>query len=152
PYGAVAPGAEYETVCEDLAARLLEIENPDTGRPAVQWVKRARDIYQGPRLRDLPDLFVEWDHAAPVTTLRSPRIGTVSGSMTAERTGDHWKQGLLLARGPGLGKGSGGSLRTQDVGPTLLDLVGIPRPAGYEGESVLSMLQSPVRSSPVSIS
>jgi predicted AlkP superfamily phosphohydrolase/phosphomutase len=147
PYGAVAAGAEYEATCDDLAARLLELENPDTGRPAVQWVKRAREIYQGPRLRDLPDLFVEWDHATPVTVLRSPRIGTIQGFMAAERTGDHWKQGLLLARGPGLRQGLVGSLRTEDVGPTLLDLLGIPRPAGYEGQSVLPMLRSPVRSS-----
>lgn len=140
PYGAVTPGAEYEAFCEELTARLLELENPDTGRPAVQWVKRAREIYEGPRLGDLPDLFVEWDHATPVTSLRSPRVGTVSGSMTAERTGDHWKQGLLLARGPGLGQGPAGSLRTQDIAPTFLDLLGIPSPAGYEGESVLPML------------
>jgi predicted AlkP superfamily phosphohydrolase/phosphomutase len=144
PHGAVAPGAEYNAVCEDLAARLLELENPDTGRPAVQWVKRARELYEGPRLGDLPDLFVEWDHTSPVTTLRSPRIEMISGSMTAERTGDHWKQGLLLARGPGLGQGAVGSLRTQDVAPTLLDLVGVPSPAGYEGESVHVMLQAPI--------
>ncbi len=148
PYGAVAPGAEYETVCDELAARLLELENPDTGRPAVQWVKRAREIYQGPRLSDLPDLFVEWDHAAPVEALRSPRVGTVRGSGTAERTGDHWKQGLLLARGPELRQGPVGSLRTQDVGPTLLDLLGVPGPAGYEGESVLPMLQTPMQAPP----
>jgi arylsulfatase A-like enzyme len=62
--------------------------------------------------------------------------------MTAERTGDHWKQGLLLARGPGLGQGLAGSLRTQDIAPTFLDLLGTPSPAGYEGESVLPILRA----------
>ncbi len=143
PVGAVEPGAEYEALCEELTARLLELENPATGRPAVQWVRRAREIYQGPRLRDMPDLFVEWDHDTPVDALRSPRIGTVSGPFSADRTGDHWKQGLLLARGPGFNQGLVGSLRTEDVGPTLLELLGIPIPAGYEGQSALTMLRSP---------
>jgi predicted AlkP superfamily phosphohydrolase/phosphomutase len=143
PYGVVEPGADYEALCEELTARLLELENPATGRPAVHWVRRARDIYQGPRLIDMPDLFVEWDHDTPVDALRSPKIGTVTGSFWADRTGDHWKEGLLLARGPGFTPGLAGALRTEDVGPTLLDLVGIPIPAGYEGQSVLTLLRAP---------
>jgi predicted AlkP superfamily phosphohydrolase/phosphomutase len=143
PYGAVAPGAAYEAACQELSARLLELENPETGRPAVQWVRRARDLYEGPKLKDMPDLFVEWDHDSPIGALRSPRIGTVSGILSADRTGDHWKQGLLLARGPELRPGPAGSLRTQDIAPTLLEMLGIPIPAGYEGQSALPMLLSP---------
>lgn len=89
PFCAVAPGAEYEALCEELTARLLELENPETGRVAVQWVQRAQEISQGVRLKDMPDLFVEWNHETTITSLHSPRIGTVSGSLTADRTGDH---------------------------------------------------------------
>src|SRR5581483_2053071 len=50
PFGAVAPGEENERVCQELIDGLLELENPATGAPAVQWVRRARELYQGPRL------------------------------------------------------------------------------------------------------
>jgi len=140
PFGAVAPGSEYEKLCEDLTASLLELENPETGQPVVQWVRRARDLYQGPRLDTLPDLFVEWTHTAPINALRSPRIGTVTGAQASPRTGDHVQHGLLLGRGSLLRHGMVGDMRTQDVAPTLLDLLGVPVPGGYEGRSVLPML------------
>ena len=143
PYGAVASAAEYEAVCQELTAQLLELENPETARSAVQWVRRARHIYRGPRLHHMPDLFVEWDHETPVRALRSPKIGTVNGSLSADLTGDDWKQGLLLARGPGFRPGPTGWIRAQDVAPTLLSLLDSPIPVAYEGQSALTMLRSP---------
>ena len=142
PFGAVAPGAEYEKLCEELTASLLELENPDTGQPAVQWVRRARDLFQGPRLERLPDLFVEWKHEVPITALRSPRFGTVRGVLEAQRTGDHWQQGLLLGRGPRFRTGEIEQLCSEDVAPTLLDLLDVPIPAGYEGRSVVEHLKA----------
>jgi predicted AlkP superfamily phosphohydrolase/phosphomutase len=141
----VAPGAEYDKLCGDLSAALLELENPETGQRAVQWVRRARDLYDGPRFDSLPDLFVEWHHEAPINALRSPRIGTVSGAMTAERSGDHWQQGLLLGQGPLFRHGKIDAIRTQDIAPTLLDLLGVPIPNGYEGRSAVTGLLRPVR-------
>jgi predicted AlkP superfamily phosphohydrolase/phosphomutase len=88
----------------------------------------------------MPDLFVEWDHGAPISALRSARIGTVTGSLEADRTGDHRQQGLLLGRGLAFGPAPPRSMRTQDLAPTLLDFLGVPIPSDYEGESVLSRL------------
>ena len=136
PFGAVAPGAEYESLCEELTARLLELTNPETGQAAVQWVRRARDLYDGPRLQTLPDIFVEWAHHVPINALSSPTIGTVTGALAAERTGDHWAQGLLVGRSPHFCRGEIGEIRTQDLAPTLLDLLGVAIPPGYEGRSV----------------
>jgi predicted AlkP superfamily phosphohydrolase/phosphomutase len=137
-FGVVAPGEEYEKLCDELTTALQELENPDTGRSAVQWVRRARELYQGPRLQDMPDLFIEWDHSAPISALRSERIGMVSGSLVADRTGDHRHRGLLLGRGLRFGPAATSPMRTQDVAPTLLDLLGVPIPSDYEGQSVLS--------------
>jgi predicted AlkP superfamily phosphohydrolase/phosphomutase len=141
PFGAIAPGEEFERVCDELIAGLLELENPDTGERAVQWVRRARDLYRGPRLENLPDLFVEWNHRAPIRALRSPRIGTVTGTLAASRTGDHWQGGLLLARSGDFRRGEMAPLRTQDVAPTLLDLLGVEIPATYEGRSVAASMR-----------
>jgi predicted AlkP superfamily phosphohydrolase/phosphomutase len=135
PFGVVAPGQEYEQLCDELRERLLELQNPATGRPAVQWVRRARELYQGVRLQDMPDLFIEWDHTVPISALESARVGRVTGTLSADRTGDHWQRGLLLGRGPLFPPGETGTIRTQDVAPILLDLLEVPIPANYEGQS-----------------
>jgi len=144
PAGLVEPGSEYESLCRELTESLLALENADTGRRAVQWVKRVETIYQGPRLSEMPDLFVEWDHSAPITTLRSLQIGTVSRVLPAERTGDHWQHGLLLGLGPQFRLGEiKDEVRTQDIAPTILDFFGVPRPAEYEGRSALPSCACP---------
>jgi arylsulfatase A-like enzyme len=43
----------------------------------------------------------------------------------------------LLARGPRFRPGEASPIRTEDVAPTLLELVGVPVPEAYEGESAL---------------
>ncbi len=145
PLGVVAPGLEYETLCEELMAKLLELENSETGKLAVQWVRRARDLYEGARVEEMPDLFVEWDHSAPINALRSSTIGTVNSVLAADRTGDHSAHGLLLGRGPGFRRGEVGQIRMQDVAPTLLELLDLPIPSDYEGRSAAASLRSSAR-------
>ncbi|HWP59943.1 MAG TPA: alkaline phosphatase family protein [Candidatus Acidoferrales bacterium] len=143
PAGKVEPGAEYDELCRELAEALMELQNPATGRKAVQWVARARDLYDGPMLHRLPDLFVEWDHSAPITALSSARIGTVEGVFPGSRTGSHWPHALLLAAGPEFASGEiAAKMRTVDIAPTVLDFFGAPAPRSYEGVSVLPLLAS----------
>jgi predicted AlkP superfamily phosphohydrolase/phosphomutase len=143
PEGLVEPGAEYEALRQEIADALIALENPETGQSAVRWVARVEELYEGPRLRDMPDLFVEWDHSAPIATLCSPRIGRVSGAFSGHRTGDHLSNGLLVGRGPRFRSGEVTELvRTQDIGPTVLDFFGVPSPPGCEGQSAMEFLRS----------
>jgi predicted AlkP superfamily phosphohydrolase/phosphomutase len=142
-HGLVEPGSEYEGLCRAVTDELLALENVDTGRPAVQWVARAADLYPGPRLHLLPDLFVEWDHSAPIRCVRSPRLGTLSVDRPVERTGSHVPGGTLLGLGPTFGSGETPELvRTMDIAPTVLDFLGVARPRRYEGASVLTLLRA----------
>jgi len=109
----------------------------------VQWVARVEDLYQGPRLGEMPDLLVEWDHSAPITTLTSARIGRVSQAFAGDRTGDHWQNGLLVGVGDAFRRGAiPGRVRTQDIGPTVLDYFGVPSPPTFEGQSALPLLRA----------
>lgn len=142
PAGLVEPGKEYDALCLRLKNSLLALENPDTGRSAVQWVARSRDLYRGRRIEELPDLFVEWDHSAPIGRLRSPEIGTLEGDFVGRRTGSHTQGGLLIGRGPTFTSGQCEEIRTIDLAPTLLNFFGVAAPNGYEGASCLDLLQS----------
>ena len=58
-----------------------------------------------------------------------------------ERTGDHFQYSLLLGLGPQFRLGEiKDEVCTQDIAPTILDFFGVPRPAEYEGRSVLPFL------------
>ncbi len=141
PAGLVRPGREYDALCRELTDALVALENAETGGLAVQWVARADNLYQGPHLREMPDLFVEWDHTAPIRALCSPRTGTVSGAPSGDRIGEHWKGGLLLGLGPDFRTGEVQmDIRTQDLAPTILGFFGVQRPRSMDGKSVLSLL------------
>ena len=141
PAGVVQPGQDYDALCQELTGALLAVENADTGGRAVEWVARADTLYRGPHLREMPDLFVEWDHSAPIRTVCSPQIGTVTRSFHGHRTGEHWKNGLLAGLGPRFRSGEVRTeIRTQDLAPTILEFFGVQSPPSHEGTSVLSLL------------
>jgi predicted AlkP superfamily phosphohydrolase/phosphomutase len=141
PCGRVQPGAEYDALCRDLAEALRALENADTGKPAVQWVAHADTLYQGPHVSEMPDLFVEWEHSAPILTVRSARVGTVSGNPRGHRTGEHREGGLLAGLGPRFRSGEvGTAVFAQDLAPTMLGFFGLEAPPTSEGRSILPLL------------
>ena len=57
PGGTVSPH-ELPALVDELAARLAELVDPDSGTPMVKAVYRADDIYAGPLRSRAPDLLV----------------------------------------------------------------------------------------------
>ncbi len=111
---------------EWLRAELLALVNVDTGANAVRGVERAEDHY--PRTPDdtLPDLFIEWNNDAPITTVSSPAIGTVRCESSTWRSGDHRPPGLLLATGAHITSATAmAPVRMLDIAPTILVALGV---------------------------
>jgi predicted AlkP superfamily phosphohydrolase/phosphomutase len=124
--GMVAPGAEYDRVCDDLTSWLGEIVNLDSGEPLVHRVWRADSRYERRPDDRFADLYVEWNSNHPIERVYSPRVGVVVGEDDHWRTGDHRRHGLLLARGPGIEPGvRADPIRTVDVSATLCAAVGV---------------------------
>jgi predicted AlkP superfamily phosphohydrolase/phosphomutase len=137
PDGLVRSGKEYEELCQTITDGLMQLENPATGRRAVQWVSHVRDLFQGPRLDELPDLFVEWDHSSPIKSVRSVATGEVTTSRSPRRSGSHMPGGLLIAFGPDFNLGTVEKpIRTIDICPTILSFFGLERPEFLQGRSV----------------
>ncbi len=138
PAGIVGAGAEQVAFESALTADLLAITDERTGGPLVKRVLRTRDLYQGEHLDVLPDLLVEWDGTAPTGTAlvgkgagavvraTSPKIGTVEGTNTYGRTGEHRREGIFVAVGPGITRGTlAAPMATMDLGPTFAAAVGV---------------------------
>jgi predicted AlkP superfamily phosphohydrolase/phosphomutase len=129
PEGKVRAGAEYEAFCAELTSDLLAFVNRDTGRPIVRRVVKTADVYSGERVRDLPDLLVEWERSDPIERIASPKTGPIDGRFPGIRTGDHKAEGMLFARGPGLAAGPiGRDVSITEIAPTIAAWLGVPLP------------------------
>jgi predicted AlkP superfamily phosphohydrolase/phosphomutase len=139
PQGVVAPGAEYEQLCEALVAAARELVHPATGRPAARSVRRTDAIYSGECRDRLPDVIVSWDPGARVTTeIFGGACGLVKSKAPWEivphYTGNHEPSAFLIARGPGIDCGAAlDDLHVLDLAPTLLAHFGLDRTPSMDG-------------------
>jgi predicted AlkP superfamily phosphohydrolase/phosphomutase len=129
PAGLVAPGEEYEELVSELEAELLTLVNVETGKRAVQRVLRPVELFDGPKVAQMPDLLVEWHQESPIRSLASPTIGRVEGECEGHRTGDHRKDGLLLRRGPTAARHTGNVVDSCDLAPATCSLLDVPLPS-----------------------
>ncbi len=135
PNGLVAPGEEYNRLCDTIIQEFRALEIPETGKKAVADVFKVRDRCQGENVDELPDIIVIWQADAFIESLRSPKIGTVSGEFLDERSGAHRAYGFLLACGPTIRSGEvikeGNTL---DIVPTLFHMFGEPISKDWDGK------------------
>lgn len=134
PSGLITP-EEYDTVCDELTRELLELENVETGRPAVERVIKVREEYAGDHIDALPDLAVVWSAEAPINGLRSTRIGTVRGVNPERRPGGHHPDAFVILSGPGVAAGRDlDGAHLLDLPPTFFRLLGVPIPSDFDGK------------------
>jgi len=148
PDGVLQPGAEVEQFCTSLTADLLEIRDERTGNAFIKAVRRVDELYSGPRLRDLPDLVVEFNDATPTgstlvgdgcgATVRisSPKTGVLEASNHYGRTGEHRRDGFLVFAGPGVAAGElARTPSVMDLAPTWAAMFGLTLP-GADGAAI----------------
>jgi len=141
--GVVDP-ADYTALCARIAEGLRSFTDADTGEPLVREIGFAAELFADePGRRYLPDIIVKWHEVAAHTHRRvhSGRFGAVDwptpGRHPLGRTGNHHRQGFVIAAGPGFDPAylaDTGSIL--DLAPTALDLLSLPMPAGFRGRSL----------------
>jgi predicted AlkP superfamily phosphohydrolase/phosphomutase len=141
--GRVDP-CEYDAECERITEFLLGVTDARTGKRVVDRVIRTREDAHDPDPR-LPhgDLIVIW-HRAPFDVIDGPGVGRI-GPVPYYRTGGHKNTGFLIAAGPDVAQGHTlDNAEVVDFAPTILDLLGAPIPAHYEGRSLVPALAGQV--------
>jgi predicted AlkP superfamily phosphohydrolase/phosphomutase len=134
PQGVVAAGEEYESLIATLSRELRALVNPATGRPAVARVVRPDREYPGAPLGDFPDLIVVWANDAPITSLASPAIGTVSGDFPERRSGAHRNDCFVLSNEKLAAPAANGGASLVDIAPTIYRLLSQQAPAHFDGQ------------------
>jgi predicted AlkP superfamily phosphohydrolase/phosphomutase len=142
----IVPPEEYGPLCERIAEGLRTFRDAETGEPLIREIHFGTQVFgAGPKRAHLPDLVVEWVDSPAIAHrgVRSDRYGSIPwptpGRHPLGRSGNHRREGFLIAAGPGFqGGGLGESLRVVDLAPTALELLGLPMPASFQGRSILS--------------
>jgi predicted AlkP superfamily phosphohydrolase/phosphomutase len=139
-HGIVAPGAEADQLREEIAQRLTSLTDPQTGASAIKKTYVTAKVYRGPYKDHAPDLIpgyqrgyrVSWETAIGRTT------ESVFHDNTKAWSGDHCVDpslipGVLFCNRPVESENP----RLMDLGPTVLDLFGVPVPHHMDGKPLV---------------
>ena len=141
PQGIVEPGKEYHDLCEEIYQTVKSMTNPANGKRAAHTVHKTDDIYDGPCRSHMPDIIINWNDDAKVTTeLLTKKYGMARSTqpgyaLTPFYTGNHRPNAFTLALGPEIPAGQilkGTSIL--DLAPTIFTYFGITPPAHMEGK------------------
>jgi predicted AlkP superfamily phosphohydrolase/phosphomutase len=120
-----------DELISDIEARIGNLIDPETGEKIIKTLYRREELYHGPYAQDGPDLVVE---AVPHYSLRSQRIGDLFAQPI--QSGDHRMNGIFMAYGPHVKKGTVEKISIFDACPTFLALLGIPVPSDMDGRVI----------------
>jgi predicted AlkP superfamily phosphohydrolase/phosphomutase len=140
PGGTIVRGsAEHRKVVEDLRAEFLALRMVDGDECPVRDVVETDELFGVDRHPDLPDLLVRFrPDVGYIGACRSPSLGEVAAPRTGDRTGEHGPPGAVWVVGPGVAPGSDlGAVRTIDLAPSVLSLLGLDIPDWMDGSPVV---------------
>lgn len=131
---------DYDALCAELTGHILQLTNARTGERVVEKVLKTRDNPGRDEDPSLPeaDLIVIFKECDPFDVVESPAFGRI-GPVPFRRSGAHTRNGFMFLKGDAIAPGSAFPTgHPLDVTPTILDMLGAPVPAYYEGRSVLA--------------
>ena len=132
PHGIVTE-ADYDRRLSEVSDALAELRDDD-GNPILTKLIRGREAYHGLYAELGPDLHLELDHYAMIAC---PLFATEGRVMTNQIRGDsgcHRREGIFIARGPGIHRGVElPEASILDLAPTILHLLGEPVPRVMDG-------------------
>ena len=135
--GIVDPAAEAPRLREEIAAKLLGLEDPGRSAPVIKQVYNATTFYAGPYKNDAPDLLIGY-HIGYRASWQTA-VGEVTDRVLHDNikawSGDHCIDQSLV---PGIlfcnRMVPDENPRLLDIGPTILNMFGVEVPAHMDGK------------------
>ncbi|RMF83995.1 MAG: nucleotide pyrophosphatase, partial [Planctomycetota bacterium] len=138
--GIVAPGEETKKLVAELCEKLTGLKDPAFDRVAIREALPREKAYKGPYTQNAPDILVGYAENYRVSW--DAAVGKASADVFSDNmkawSGDHCVHpeiapGVLFSNT----RLREGEASIVDVGPTALDLFGIPTPRYMDGKSLL---------------
>jgi len=122
---------DYEKYRNEIIKKLEEVKNPETGLKIFKKVYKAEEIYNGPYLKDAPDLMIDQKEGFHVSEgMGNGKLISNSGNWEA----DNKTTGFFLAHGKDIKKdGEQPKIKILDIAPTILHLFNVPVPEDIDG-------------------
>jgi predicted AlkP superfamily phosphohydrolase/phosphomutase len=131
-------GKDYEDLRDEIAGKLEELTDPETGERIVEKVYRREELYHGDCLEKAPDLLVTWKNFEYNTRRgygkeengdsflgSSLEFSDVSHYSALQKSGTHHLKGVFIAQGHMIKNNSPiEGARIIDLTPTILYLMG----------------------------
>jgi len=139
--GIVSSGAEYTALQDEIAAKLVQLKDPDTGEPVMRAVYKRDDIYKGEYIQYAPDLQVGFNDGYRVGW--QDTLGQINRTVVENNnrkwSGDHCATATEISGGVFFAnrKIATPSPSIMDLSPTILKLLDVPRPADLDGKPLL---------------
>ena len=139
-HGSVSPGEEYEKVRKEIAEKIRQYRDPDTGGPVIQSVYPREEIFHGSETGHAADLQLSFYDG--YRTSWQTALGAVPESIVVANlkkwSGDHCASdhsdtpGILLSNR----KIAPGDWSIMDIAPTLIKLFGAQIPSETDGQPI----------------
>jgi len=141
PVGTVAPGEEYDSVCDQLKTVFGELVAVDDGLPVAEEVTRFDELFGVAPGPSLPDVAVRWRARYRVPGVRSARLGEVSFTSTDSRLANHVVPGFIIGLGDGIepsgsARLDGAPAQLVDLAATVLTRLGLELPETLSGRPI----------------
>ncbi|HUG53918.1 MAG TPA: alkaline phosphatase family protein [Vicinamibacteria bacterium] len=139
--GIVSAGAEYRALREEIASRLVQLQDPDTGEAVMAAVYKRDDIYQGDYIQNAPDLQVGFNDGYRVGW--QDTLGQINRTVVENNnrkwSGDHCATATEISGGVLFANRKIGttSPHIMDLSPTVLKLLEVPIPSGLDGKPLI---------------
>jgi predicted AlkP superfamily phosphohydrolase/phosphomutase len=153
PSGTVSPGAAYESLRDEILARLAAWRSPATREPVVARAWRREELYEGPAVDSAPDIVLELalDRGYAYTCLSSKgqageALGRLApsqglGAKGSSMNGSHRPYGVIILAGRDIAPGAHPvNPQIVDLAPSLFELLGVKPPAGLDGRVLTESL------------
>ena len=156
PQGVIYAGRQYEDLCDEITAALLDWTAPDGGR-VVERVQRREELYRGPFVERAPDLMVRLRPGVFTRTSFAPEKEELyegrEHTMSYQKYQSiHAMYGICIASGHPFRCGGGNMLpanssqgkfiegaRIIDLAPTILHAMGFDIPDDMDGVPLVGL-------------
>jgi predicted AlkP superfamily phosphohydrolase/phosphomutase len=143
PKGIVEPGQEYESIRKQVAEAMTQLTDPETGQPIVEECYMREDIFSGPCVEKMPDIFLVLRQGYKSDNrLDAGLVGPTPQSELERFRGAHTMNGILMAAGPDIRGGA--TLRGAnliDTTPTFMYLAAMPIPEDMDGHVLTEVIR-----------
>lgn len=138
---------DYDELCDQIIEGIKTFVDVNTRESIVESIIKTRDLFpQAEGFNKLPDIIVKWKFkpAVSYSKIISPLYGEVDwpspGLNSDGRSGNHRSQGFLLASGRTVRNVTFPRKHIIDIAPTILDILGIPVPDSFKGETIKEII------------